>query len=134
MTTASDYSENVAAVRTLWKTCSATEDLCLCVSGSVARGEQTPHSDTDFLLLHKDNDTASAAAEDMLRRMHAELEHVSVISRSLAHCRAMIDEDVRSWVSQMDATWVVGSKDLFMAYRTDMCSQAEQSHRNLLTD
>lgn len=126
-------TDNITVVRELWKTCDGTEVLCLCVSGSVARGEQTPHSDTDFLLLHEENDTAAAHAEHVLRRMHAELEHVSVISRSLRHCHAMMDEDVRSWVAQMDAVHVAGNVALFQAFRTDMCRQAADSRDDIIS-
>jgi [protein-PII] uridylyltransferase len=63
--------------------------------------------------------------------MHVELEHVSVISRSLRHCSSMMKEDMRSWVAQMDAVHVAGNNSLFTAFRIDMCRQAEQSSAQL---
>ena len=129
----SQESENISAVRQLWERCDGRDHICLCVSGSVARGEQTRHSDTDFLLLHDEAASVDAEVKQILRRMHLELTHVSVISRSLQHCRRMMQEDLRSWFAQMDAVFVAGNDRLFEELRTDMCRQAEQYSAQLLT-
>ncbi|MCB2203602.1 HD domain-containing protein [bacterium] len=133
--------ENMAVMddmHALWKKFGVKNSLCLCVSGSVARGEQTAHSDTDILLLYQETEgmeegtTATGDADEMLRYLHREGSHISVISRSLQDCLDMMDEDVRSWVSQMDATYVEGNRELFADFRRGMCLQAKTHRMQLL--
>ena len=116
--------DRIESVRRLWARMAQGRELCLCVSGSIARREETTHSDMDMLLLHEDSDSSRALAAQCMQYLHEEIEHVSVVARSLVNCRSMLGDDVRSWVSQMDAQRIAGDEVLFCRFRRDMQQQA----------
>jgi len=73
-------------IHSWWKETWSNEGACLCVTGSVARGEGTEYSDTDILLLHENKQSAERRSEQIIRTLHARMEHVSVVARSLQEC------------------------------------------------
>lgn len=111
-------SERIASIRRYWKEIPSQDGICLCITGSFAREEETLHSDLDILLLYDSEEKDAATAQEFISLLHRGVEHVSIITRSLKHCSAMMDEDVRSWVSQMDARYLLGSRTLFCSLRS----------------
>ena len=102
-----------------WDACG----VALCVTGSVARGEETPHSDVDLLLIHETADVAMQLSEHVIRMLHTGFEHVSVVSRSLTEHDATLLEDVRSLTAQADSRFLAGDRELFRRFRRQIFHQ-----------
>lgn len=91
--------------------------FCLCVSGSVARNEETLFSDMDMLLIHGDGYETSSRSDDILSILTAAIEHASISVRSLDDIASMLETDIRSWVAQMDAVFLAGNEEVYCFFR-----------------
>ena len=111
-------SERMGVAKRRWKEEWTRYSFCLCVSGSVARKEETAFSDIDLLLIHGESKTEKAELlEQVVRALTTGIEHVSVAVRSVRDISSMIETDIRSWVAQMDAVFLVGNTSVYCAFR-----------------
>ena len=113
---------------TEWNICGVT----LSVTGSVARGEETSHSDVDLLLIHETTDEALQLSERIIRTLQTGFEHVSVVARSLEEHDATLLEDMRSMTAQADARFLAGDKTLFQRFRGQIFEQMARNRQDVL--
>ncbi len=126
-------SDRTESIRTLWENIPSHEELCLCITGSFARSEETQHSDLDLLLLFESEDRDAGAAQEALTLLQRGVERISIIARSLQQCSSMITGDMRSWVSQMDARYLTGNAELFCQLRFMIKETVAHEGRHILS-
>jgi [protein-PII] uridylyltransferase len=116
-------SERMAVARRIWKEEWTNNSFCLCVSGSVARQEETEFSDIDLLVILGSADAGDAiVSERVVSALTTGIEHASVAVRSLSDISSMIETDIRSWVAQMDAVFLEGDTSVYLAFRESVRS------------
>ncbi len=106
--------------------------IALCVTGSVARGEETPHSDIDLLLIHDPEEACVRLSERIIRMLHTRFEHISVVARSLEEHDATLLNDLRSLTAQADTRLLTGDPELFRLFRRQLCGQIVQNRQSVL--
>lgn len=100
-----------------WRDEWTTRGYCLCVSGSVARGEETIFSDMDILVIYTDSPGSATTNENILSVLSTGVDNVSIAVRSLEYLGEMLETDIRSWVAQMDAVFIAGDDKVFCLFR-----------------
>ncbi len=111
-------NERKRKIQQEWREDWTKSDYCLCVTGSVARNEETSFSDTDLLVIHQNDEPSSRMNEDIISTLSARLENASITVRSLDDIASMLETDIRSWVAQMDAVFLTGAEKVFCLFRT----------------
>lgn len=123
----------------IWEDRWTMHGYCLCVTGSVARGEQTDYSDLDLLVLEGSPDDGQmqrvvpSLCEGIVGELSRGIEHVSVVMRSLGDVSTMIETDIRSWVAQMDALFIAGNPSVYHKFREEMRVAVEQGRKHILS-
>jgi [protein-PII] uridylyltransferase len=108
----------------LWRVEWTDMNCCLCVSGSVARNEDTGFSDLDLLVIRgvavRENLSSvgmDTITETIVAVLSAGVDHCSITVRSIADIPVMLDADIRSWVAQMDAVLITGDSSVYCEFR-----------------
>lgn len=125
-------NERERNIREWWNTEWNSSGVSLAVTGSVARGEETAHSDIDLLLIHETADEPLQLSERILRTLQTEFEHVSVVARSLEEHDATLFEDMRSMTAQVDARFLAGDRNLFQHFRGQLFKQIACNRQDVL--
>jgi [protein-PII] uridylyltransferase len=100
-----------------WREEWTTKGYCLSVNGSVARQEETPFSDIDILVIHKENVDSLAISENIVSALSVGVDNVSIAFRCIGDISSILGTDIRSWVAQMDAVYIVGNEEVFCDFR-----------------
>ncbi|MFZ1729635.1 MAG: HD domain-containing protein [Bacteroidota bacterium] len=100
-----------------WQKEWTTRGFCISVTGSVARKEETPFSDIDFLILHTGDQDYAFLAEQIVSTLSVGVDHASIAVRSIQDISSMLTTDIRSWVAQMDAVFIAGNAEVFCLFR-----------------
>ena len=140
MTLNTEVRNTEAAVNVRWQETAAlwseewtNSSFCVCVSGSVARGEATAYSDMDLLVIQgADDERSRQIAESIVGTLSRDIAHVSVTLRSLQDIRGMLHEDIRSWVAQMDAVYVAGNREVYCGFRKGMKDAAKAGKTDII--
>ncbi len=111
-------NERMEKAKQAWNPEWNSRGYCLCVTGSVARSEETPFSDIDLLVIHRRSDDTSRINENIMSALSAGLDHASIAVRSVDDIASMLETDIRSWVAQMDAVYLAGEADVFCGFRS----------------
>lgn len=82
----------------------------LAATGSLARGELTPYSDLDLILLHRDGDEPDLA--DFWYPIWDSPLHLDAAVRTPADCAQLVKEDVRSGLALLDIAHLAGDAEL----------------------
>lgn len=122
-----EAGELVAALHALWEVDEQRRmTSCLCISGSVARGEGTAFSDLDLLVLVDENHRTHEAILGGVAAVHSLVRSASIVLRAVDECRAMRTEDARSWLSLLELRAVAGDARLLAALRNALAEDIHQ--------
>ncbi|WP_080794217.1 [protein-PII] uridylyltransferase [Corynebacterium pacaense] len=92
------------------------EETALAATGSLARGEMTPYSDLDLILLHPPGETP-AGVEDLWYPIWDAKMRLDYSVRTPAECEAMISADSTAALAMLDLSFLAGDPELFTATR-----------------
>jgi [protein-PII] uridylyltransferase len=96
-----------------WESLSGTQEFCLCLTGSAARGEAAPYSDIDVLIIAGNSSVIENESSVLLQGLHEIVQRVSVVVRTVEDCESMRTEDIRSWLALLDSEFIAGNRALF---------------------
>lgn len=102
----------------------------LAATGSLARGEMTPHSDIDLILLHPAGVTPPGV-EDLWYPIWDARKRLDYAVRTPAECTEMISADSTAALAMLDLRFIAGDRELFNETRTRIITRwRRELHRN----
>jgi [protein-PII] uridylyltransferase len=117
-------------IASYWKTNVGEQHSCLCMTGSAARNEQTYYSDVDFVVLLW-NERKLTAVRKAVRALQSEYGNLGFVLRTVNDCRAMLEEDIRSWLALLDIDHIAGDSSLITALSEAMHADVKKRYEDI---
>ncbi|MBI5646180.1 MAG: HD domain-containing protein [Ignavibacteriae bacterium] len=92
--------------------------------GSYGRSEMVTYSDVDILILRSDGFVVpDEVVRSVVQLLQDSIPRMSVVARSPSDCLMMLDKDIRSWLTLLEARFLGGDKRVFVELKEGLFCQ-----------
>lgn len=121
-----------AAVTAFWGSASNGTRVALVAVGGYGRGELSPHSDIDLMVLHGGSPGVREVAEPLFYALWDVGLQVGHATRTIRDCARLGAANIEAETSFLDARLVAGDHELFEAFREEMLRRTRRRGRRFL--